>query len=78
MPVTLTGTIHYVPVGTGAWSIVTDDGTTYEIYDGSVDILQQDGLRVKVSGAVRSDVMSFAMIGPIFEVESFTILENVP
>jgi hypothetical protein len=33
--------------------------------------LKQAGLKVSVKGEIRKDVMTFAMIGPVLEVQSF-------
>ena len=69
--ITLTGKIEYVPMGTGAWALVTDDGVTYEIYNGEPIAIQQEGLAVSLTGILRDDVMSLAAIGPIVGVTSF-------
>ncbi|MBO9998558.1 MAG: hypothetical protein J7641_06035 [Cyanobacteria bacterium SID2] len=71
---TVTGTVKRVAMGTGTWSIESDDGTTYEIYQGAPSELLQDGLKVKVDGVVRDNVMTFAAIGPVLEVRSMEIL----
>lgn len=70
---TLTGKIEYVPMGTGAWALAADDGTTYEIYNGEPIAIQQEGATVTIEGIIRDDVMSLAAIGPIVEVMSFEL-----
>lgn len=72
---TFTGKIEYVPMGTGAWALVTDDGITYEIYNGEPIAIQQDGATVTIEAIIRDDVMSLAAIGPIVEVMSFELLD---
>jgi len=71
--ITVTGTIEYREMGTGAWALVADDGETYELRI-PPDILQKSGQKVKVTGQVRDDMMSLAMIGKILEVESFELI----
>lgn len=62
--ITLTGTIQRREIGTGTWAIATDDGTTYEILRGADKELLKSGQKVKVTGLVREDIMTIAMIGP--------------
>ncbi|NEO25637.1 MAG: hypothetical protein F6K03_01735 [Kamptonema sp. SIO4C4] len=69
-----TGKIEYRGVGLGAWALVTDTGETYELQN-PPHSLQQEGAKVKVDGKVRDDVMTVAMIGPVFEVDSFELME---
>ncbi len=68
--ITVTGKIEKREVGIGAWALVTDEGTTYELRN-PPDALCQPEKRVTVTGIIRNDVMSLAMIGDILEVESF-------
>jgi hypothetical protein len=70
-PITLTGTVEYITVGTGAWAIAAEDGETYEIYNGEPIAMRREGAMVTIEGFIRDDVMSFAAIGPIVEVISF-------
>lgn len=51
-------------------------GKEYEIYKGAPQGLLQMGLKVRVKGQVREDVVSLAGIGPILEVQSFELLES--
>lgn len=73
---TLEGTIQRSGMGTGTWALVTRDGTQYEIYKGAPKDLLQPGMRVKVNGQIREDVMTIAMIGPVLEVKSFELIEH--
>jgi hypothetical protein len=70
----LTGTIQRREIGTGAWAITTDDGVTYEILRGADRELLKPGQRAKITGQVREDIMTIAMIGPVLEVKSFEII----
>ncbi|MGF1513203.1 MAG: hypothetical protein ACFB5Z_05845 [Elainellaceae cyanobacterium] len=60
-------------VGTGTW-MLKGNQKTYEIYQGQPAELQKEGLRVRVTGRVRSDVMTLAMIGPVLEVQQVETL----
>jgi hypothetical protein len=72
--ITLTGTIQRREIGTGTWAIATDDGATYEIFRGADRELLKTGQKAKVTGLVREDIMTMAMIGPVFEVKSFELI----
>jgi hypothetical protein len=76
MSITLTGTIQHRDIGTGAWALVTDEGLTYEILRGADKNLLKVGQKAKVTGQVREDVMTVAMIGPVLEVKSFEALSS--
>jgi hypothetical protein len=75
MSITVTGTVERRDIGTGAWALVTDEGTTYEILRGADKSLLKAGQKAKVTGEVREDVMTIAMIGPVLEVKSFDLLK---
>jgi hypothetical protein len=70
MSITIEGIVEQSAMGAGTWAFVTDDAT-YELHSASPEELLQPGMRAKVTGRIRDDVMSFAMIGPILEVNSF-------
>ncbi|GAB4529659.1 MAG: hypothetical protein Tsb0014_11770 [Pleurocapsa sp.] len=70
---TLTGKIAKKGFGFGVWALVTDDGNTYELKDPPAELEQSD-LKVKITGQIREDVMTMAMIGPVLEIESWEIL----
>jgi hypothetical protein len=76
MSITLTGTIQHRDIGTGAWALLTDEGVTYEILRGADKNLLKVGQKAKVTGQVREDVMTVAMIGPVLEVKSFEALSS--
>ena len=67
------GTIEYKTLGAGAWTLVRDDGKTYELLQ-PPDQLKQDNLSVIIDGNVRNDIMTIAMIGDVLEINSFQIL----
>ncbi|PMB40781.1 hypothetical protein CEN40_21510 [Fischerella thermalis CCMEE 5205] len=75
MSITVTGTVEHRDIGTGAWALVSNDGTTYEILRGADKSLLKAGQKAKVTGEVREDVMTIAMIGPVLEVKSFDLLK---
>jgi len=70
---TVTGRIEYRDFGTGAWVLIADAGTTYELHSAPPE-LKQVGLRVEVAGEVREDRMTLAMCGPVLAVQSFTVV----
>jgi hypothetical protein len=71
--ITVTGKIEKREVGIGAWALVTDEGKTYELRNPPSELCQPQQ-PVEVTGTVRNDVMSIAMIGEILEVNSFRFL----
>ncbi len=75
MSMTATGTIERKGFGPGTWALVTESGETYELHN-SPSELRKSGLKVKVTGQVRNDVMTLAMIGPVLEVKSFEIISS--
>jgi hypothetical protein len=76
MSITVTGTIERRDIGMGAWALVTDDGETYEILKGADKSLLKAGQKAKVTGKVRDDIMTTAMIGPALEVKSFEVVNS--
>ncbi|MBE9161058.1 MULTISPECIES: hypothetical protein [Microcoleaceae] len=73
MSITVKGKIERQGLGPGTWALVGENGETYELKDAPSD-LKKDGLKVSVKGIVRKDIMTFAMIGPVLEVQSFEVL----
>ncbi|WP_066424896.1 hypothetical protein [Anabaena sp. 4-3] len=76
MSITITGTIERRQVGMGAWALVTNEGVTYEILKGADKELLKAGQQAQVTGQVREDIMTIAMIGPVLEVQSFELLNS--
>ena len=73
MSIKIKGTVERRDIGMGAWAFIGEDGKTYEIMRGADKSLLQSGQRAEVTGNIREDVMTTAMIGPVLEVESFNI-----
>lgn len=76
MSITVTGTIERKGLGSGTWALVSEEGQQYELYQGAPAELRKKGLKVKVTGQVRDDVMTLAMIGPVLEVQSFDVISS--
>lgn len=72
----LEGTIERIEMGTGTWALVTTDGMTYELKDAPTP-LQKDGLKVRVEGKIRDDIMTLAAIGPVLEVTDFQVVKSL-
>jgi hypothetical protein len=69
----IVGKIEKKGFGTGTWAILTGNGQVYEL-KGITPELQKVGIKVEIEGRIRDDVMTLAMIGPVFEIESYRIL----
>lgn len=74
MNVTITGTIERRNIGLGVWAFVTEDGVTYQIPKSADKNLLKSGQKAKVTGQVRNDLMTTAMIGPVLEVDDFELM----
>ncbi len=68
---TVKGTVEYREIGTGAWVLVGENGTTYELGASAPDALLKSGLTVEVEGNVDENAMTLAAIGPVLEVKTF-------
>ncbi len=73
MTTTIHGTIQQIDLGSSVWALISASGETYELHSGAPDNLLKTGLKVKVRGRIRDDIMTLAMIGPVLEVETFEI-----
>ncbi len=73
MNIKIAGTVEYIDIGTGTWAIVTDTDEQYEIWQPAPEAILQEGLKVTVTGKIRDDVMSFAAIGDVVEIEDFQL-----
>ena len=73
--ITLEGTIQRSGLGMGTWALVTRDGVTYEILRGAPKDLLHPNQAVCVTGEIRTDIMTTAMIGPVLEVKSFELVK---
>lgn len=70
----VTGTVQFMDVGLGGWALITDDGEQYELLQPLASELQRSGLKVKITGKLREDMMTSTMIGAVLAVEKFEIL----
>ncbi|MCY7333200.1 MAG: hypothetical protein LH649_11200 [Pseudanabaena sp. CAN_BIN31] len=73
MNIKIAGTVEYIDIGTGTWAIVTDTDEQYEIWQPAPEAILQEGLKVTVTAKIRDDVMSFAAIGDVLEIEDFQL-----
>lgn len=73
MSVTVTGIIERKMLGSGVWALVSDTGETYELMTLPTE-LRKTGQKVNIIGNLRPDIMTLAMIGPVLEIESFTLI----
>lgn len=69
----LTGRVAFRDIETGVWVLEGDDGTTYQLAGGDRKI-KKDGHRIEVEGDVDNDVMTSAMVGPVFNVARYRFL----
>jgi hypothetical protein len=74
MEVEITGTVKQSEVGMGTWTLVSDRNATYEIMQPADRALLQEGLRVKVRGKLRRDIMTMGMVGEVLEIIDFSML----
>ena len=71
--VTIEGVIKRSPLGPGAWTII-GMGRTVQIFRNQPEDILQEGLKVRVTGKMRPDIMTAAMVGPVFEITDFQML----
>ncbi len=74
MSITVKGVIDRKGFGTGTWAIDSEQGESYELHNPPSE-LQKKGLKVKIEGKIRDDIMTLAMIGPVLEVKKFETLK---
>jgi len=70
--ITVTGKIEKKGFGFGTWALVSEEGTTYELQK-LPEALRKNRDRVTLTGQLKPDVMTLAMIGPVLEVESYQL-----
>ena len=75
MSITVKGAIERKGFGPGTWALVSEEGETYELKDAPSE-LRKSGLKVSIKGEVRTDVMTFSMMGQVLEVQSFDVIEG--
>jgi len=64
----ITGAARYYGFEGGFWAVRGDDGITYDPLGALPAAFRRDGLRVRLVGRVRNDLMSFHQAGPIVEI----------
>ncbi|MDV3002016.1 MAG: hypothetical protein N5P05_003622 [Chroococcopsis gigantea SAG 12.99] len=70
MSTIVTGYVERKELAGGAWALKSDAGKTYELMNPPADLTATKD-KVKVTGNIRGDVMTIAMIGPVLEVIAF-------
>ena len=70
---TIEGVVTRSHLGVGTWTIV-GMGRTVQIFRNKPEDILQEGLKVRVTGKIRTDIMTAAMVGPVFEIDRFQIL----
>ncbi len=75
MSSSIVGRIDRIEFGSGTWALITDTGETYELMGMPAELAEVKG-KVKIKGKIREDVMTFAMIGSVLEVESFELVNK--
>jgi hypothetical protein len=66
----LSGKVERVDLGGGAFVLVADDGSRYQLVGGDRG-LKKVGQRIEVEGEVDSQGVSVAMVGPLLRVKSY-------
>jgi hypothetical protein len=70
--ITVTGKIEKRGFGSGTWALVSEEGMVYELHK-LPEKLKQNRDRVTLTGQLKPDVMTLAMIGPVLEVQSYQL-----
>lgn len=70
--ITITGTVKYISIEGGFYGIAGDNGKNYEPGN-LIEEYRKDGLKVKVTGRIRTDVMSYRQWGEILEISEIEI-----
>lgn len=73
--ITIEGVVKRSPLGPGAWTIA-GMGRTVQIFRNQPQDILKENLKVRVTGKMRPDIMTAAMVGPVFEVIDFQILDG--
>ncbi len=70
--VSLTGTIHKLPVEGICYQLTANDGKNYELMG---KFPKRDGLKVRVEGTVATDVATICQVGQAFKVKSVRVVK---
>lgn len=73
MSITVQGEVKKSGFGLGVWTLIAESGETYELYNPPAE-LKKPQAKVKVTGKVRDDIMTVAMVGPVLEVTDYKTL----
>jgi len=68
---TIVGTIRRVDLEGGFWGLFSDDGQRYDPTGSLPRAAQQEGVRVRVIAAKRTDIATFRMWGTVIDVVSY-------
>jgi hypothetical protein len=67
------GKIEFKEIGMGVWVLVSENGETYELYNPPSE-LYKENIQVEITGKIKENIMTIAMVGQVLEIESFKIL----
>jgi hypothetical protein len=70
--ITLNGTIHKLAVEGTCYQLTTNEGKNYELMG---KFPKRDGVKVRVSGVVATDVATICQVGQPFKVRSVRVLK---
>lgn len=70
--ITVTGTVKYLSFEGGFYGIAGDDGKNYEPRN-LIEEFQKDGLKVKATGKIRTDIMSYRQWGEILDITDIEV-----
>lgn len=73
--ITVTGTVKYLSFEGGFFGIAGDDGKNYEPRN-LIEEFQKDGLKVRVTGIIRTDIMSYRQWGEILDITEIEIASS--
>ena len=70
--VSLTGTIHKRVVEKACYQLTAENGQNYELIG---KFPKRDGVKVKVSGIIATDIVTICQVGQPFKVKSIQVLK---
>ncbi|AXR06117.1 hypothetical protein [Salinimonas sediminis] len=74
-PMELTGTIVYKNLEGGFFAFISADGGHYTLRNLAAEY-KKDGLKIAVTGHVRTDIMTYTQFGEVFEVTQVKVLDR--
>ena len=66
--VKVNGTVRFVTLEGGFWSVRGDDNVTYDPRNGLPPAFQVEGLRVRLEARKLTDIASIHMAGPVIDI----------